>query len=115
MLDSTYLGSVGQGLEGRGCSGERARGCSDSGEDRDGAAQCVARLSSRRPKGGPGRGCMPGEQAQLGTRPRLLGGGCGGSDSGELVAWPGPHAGVQAYWVREETLGVLNLPRAQAE
>jgi hypothetical protein len=91
------------------------RGCSDSGEDRDGAAQCVARLASRRPKQGLGRGCMPGEQAQLGTRPRLLDGSCGDSDSGELVAWPGPLAGVQAYWVREETLGVLNLPRAQAE
>jgi hypothetical protein len=48
-------------------------------------------------------------------RRRLLVGGCGNSGSGELVAWLGPHAGVQAYWVREEALGVLNWPRAQAE
>jgi hypothetical protein len=91
------------------------RGCLDSGEDRDEAAQCVARLVSRRPKGAPKRGCMPGEQVQLGTRQRLLGGGCRDSGSGELVAWLGPHAGVQDYWVREEALGVLKWPQVQAE
>jgi hypothetical protein len=91
------------------------RGCSDSGKDRDGAAQSVARLASRRPNGGPERVGLPGEQAELGARRRLLGGGCRNSSSGELVAWLGPHAGVQAYWVEKEAIGVLNWPRAQAE
>jgi hypothetical protein len=91
------------------------RGCSDSGEDRDGAAQCVAWLAPLRLKGGPGRVGLPGKQAELGARRRLLGGGCGNSGSGELVAWLGPHAGVQAYWVREEALGVHNWPWVRAE
>jgi hypothetical protein len=91
------------------------RGCLDSGEDRDRAARCVARLASRRPNGGPERVGLPGEQAKLGARRRLLGGGCRNSSSGELVAWLGPHAGVQAYWVGKEAIGVLNWPWAQAE
>jgi hypothetical protein len=88
------------------------RGCSDSDEDGDGAAQCVARLAPLRPKGGPGRVGWPREQAELGARRRLLGGGCRNSCSGGLVSWLGPHASVQAHWVWEEALGVLNWPRA---
>jgi hypothetical protein len=91
------------------------RGCADSGEDRDGAAQCVAWLAPLQLKGGPGRVGLPGKPAKLGARRRLLAGGCGNSGSSRLVAWLGPHASVQAHRVREEALGVLNWPRARAE
>jgi hypothetical protein len=56
------------------------RGCSDSGEDRDGAAQCVARLVSRRPKGGPGRVVCPESKCSLG-----LASGCSVAAAGTWV------------------------------
>jgi hypothetical protein len=53
-------------------TGGGRRGCSGSGEDRDGAEQCVARLASLRPSGGPRRVGWHGEQVESGTRRRPL-------------------------------------------
>jgi hypothetical protein len=75
----------------------------------------VARLASLRPSGGPGRVGWPGERVELGTRQRLLGGGCRNSGSGEQTGRPSQHAGVQARKVWGEALGVLRWPRARAE
>jgi hypothetical protein len=52
--------------------GGGGRGCSGSGEDRDGTEQRVARLDSLQPSGGPGRVGWPGEQVESGTRRRPL-------------------------------------------
>jgi hypothetical protein len=96
-------------------TGGGGRGCSGSGEDRDGAEQRVARLASLRPTGGPGRVGWPGEQVESGARRRLLGGGLWNPYSDEQAVRPGHHAGVQALWVWGEALGVLRWRRARAE
>jgi hypothetical protein len=80
-------------------TGGSGHGCLGSGEDRDGADQCVAWLASLRPSGGPGRVGWPGEQVESGTHRRLLGGGHWNPYSDEQVVRPRQHAGVQALWV----------------
>jgi hypothetical protein len=62
------------------------RGCSNSGEDRDGIGQCVAQAASL-----GSRGCTEvvgwlGRRAGSRARRRLSGGGCGRDPSGELAA-----------------------------
>jgi hypothetical protein len=64
-------------------TGGVGRGCSGSGEGRDGAEQRVARLASLRPSGGPGRVGWPREQVESGARRWLLGGGLWNPYSGE--------------------------------
>jgi hypothetical protein len=93
----------------------RGRGHSNSGEDRGGAGQCVARLASL----GPSR-CAEmvgwlGDRTEGGARRWQQWGGRREAYSGEQVEWLGLHMGVQDLWVRDEALGVLNWPRARAE
>jgi hypothetical protein len=56
-----------------------------------------------------------GDLAEGGARGRQQWGGRWEAYSGEQVERLGLQAGVQALWVREEALGVLNWPRARAE
>jgi hypothetical protein len=58
-------------------TGDGGRGFSDSGEDRDVAAQRVAWLASLRPSGGPGRVGWPGERVGI-----ELTGGCSAAAAG---------------------------------
>jgi hypothetical protein len=53
-----------------------------------------------------------GDRAEGGARRQQQWGGRREAYSGEQVERLGLHAGVQALWVREEALGVLNWPRA---
>jgi hypothetical protein len=68
--------------------GGGSRGCSGSGEDRDGAEQHVARLASLRPSGGPGRVGWPGVQAGREALRWLLDGCRGSLCSGAQAARP---------------------------
>jgi hypothetical protein len=96
-------------------TGDGGRGCSDSGEDRDGAAQHVARLASLGPSGGAEMVGWLGDRAESGARRRRQWGGPQEPQSGEQVEVPRQHASVQALWGQEEALGVLSWPRARAE
>jgi hypothetical protein len=58
-------------------TGDGGCGCLDSGKDRDGAAQRVARLASLRPSGGHGRVGWPGERVGI-----ELTGGCSAAAAG---------------------------------
>jgi hypothetical protein len=59
----------------------------------------MAYRASLRPKGGATSTHWLGEQAEARARHGLLGGGCGSSNSGELVAWPEQHAKGEATGV----------------
>jgi hypothetical protein len=61
-------------------TGDGGRGWSYSGEDRDGAAQCMARLASLRPSGGPGRVGWPGSEWEA-----ELAGGCSAATTGNRI------------------------------
>jgi hypothetical protein len=102
-----------------GVAGDRpvvgGRGHLNSGEDRGGAGQRVAQVASLGPSGCAELVGWLGDRAEGGARRRQQWGSRQEAYSGEQVEWLGLHVGVQAYWVREEAIGVLNWPRAQAE
>jgi hypothetical protein len=85
----------------------RGRGHSNSGEDRGGAGQRVARVASLVPSGGAGMVGWLGGRAESRARRRRQWGSRREPWSNEQVEQPGQHASVQALWVREEALGVL--------
>jgi hypothetical protein len=85
----------------------RGRGHSNSGEDRGGAGQRVARVASLGPSGGAGMVGWLRDRAESRARRRRQWGSRRELQSGEQVDRPRQHAGVQALWVWEEALGVL--------
>jgi hypothetical protein len=88
----------------------RGRGHLNSGEDRGGAGQRVARAASLGPSGCAEMVGWLGDRAEGGARRRQQWGGRREAYSGEQAEWLGLHVGVQALWVRNETLVVLNWP-----